>query len=84
MVHSEQGSPKKVANCSLKMCTNPRGYIAGPGGPVGGGGVGQRERERLPLVVSRTVGSARCADPIIKKLFSSGHLNVLNIAAITN
>ena len=41
-----------------------RGYTlalcSGAFGPAGGGGV----RERLPLVVSRTVGSARGADPI--------------------
>ena len=64
MVHSEQGSPKKVANCSLEMCTLTggieQGNIAGPAAPLGVGG-----SERLPLVVSRTVGSARGADPII-------------------
>ena len=44
-----------------------RGYVlvecSGAFGPAGGGW----GRERLPLVVSRTVGSARGADPIMMR-----------------
>ena len=67
MVHSEQGSVTKSCkmfpeNVHILLGVYTAPIFAGPAAPRG---VGQRERERLPLVVSRTVGSARCADPII-------------------
>ena len=61
MVHSEQGSVTKSCkmfpeNVHILLGVYTAPIFAGPAAP--------RWSERLPLVVSRTVGSARCADPI--------------------
>ena len=59
MVRSEHGSTKKRGKLFPKNVFESRGYIAGPAAPRGGG----RWSERLPLVVSRTVGSALARRP---------------------